>query len=334
MKKAGKQLKTGASAPPQNYFLTPTELIDRAYTAARNVEVTRYFHAKVDKLKAVNAMKVRAFGDHLQKNMHELSKQFPDIDNMNPFYRDLLGALTDIDELKQNLAALNGSSTVIKKIRSGYGRRIYSVETAVQANRILKEFEGRATSVVNKLDGPLKVLKIASKKLKEVPEIDFGMQTVVLSGYPNVGKTTLLRRLTGSKAKVGHYQFTTKQINIGHFEHKYMKIQVIDTPGLLDREELNNIEKKAVIALKHLAHVIVFIVDPTSGCGFTLGEQLKLLEHVKKRFGGKKLIVVVNKTDAATKEELEAVKSAIKEPVFDGEKEKGKKLLEALQKEL
>ena len=43
------------------------------------------------------------------------------------------------------------------------------------------------------------------------------------------------------------YAFTTKSLFVGHMDHKYLRWQVIDTPGLLDRplEERNTIEMQA-----------------------------------------------------------------------------------------
>ena len=77
-----------------------------------------------------------------------------------------------------------------------------------------------------------------------MPTVDFDAFTVVIAGFPNVGKSTVLRRLTGAKPKVAEYPFTTKGIQIGYLETKWNKIQVIDTPGLLDRpiDQMNNIE--------------------------------------------------------------------------------------------
>jgi len=333
MKKARKHLNSHGSGL-RNYFPSSKELLDHAYSRLRKADVGKKIRNPLLKRKKLNSLKLKAFGEFLQKKLFEVGKQFPSIDEMNPFFRDLLGLLVDVDKLKQGLAKVNASSKILKKIRSQYGGRIYSSNTPEEANKYLKEFEGRAGSVMKKLDSTLKQLKEYSKKMKEVPSIDFDAFTIVLSGFPNVGKTTLLKRLTGSKAQISPYQFTTKQINTGSFELKYRKIQVLDTPGLLDRKNLNDIEKKALAAVEHLASVIVFVLDPTQACGFSLKEQLGLLEHLKKQFKEKKILVVINKADAATKEELEEAQGKLKEAVLEDEKAKGSNLREALIREM
>ncbi|HZX20174.1 MAG TPA: GTPase [archaeon] len=334
MKKARKQLKKKATPLSANFFPASQELIQRAYNEAREVQLGKKFSSKLLKVKKLNAAKSKRFGEYLQKEILDLSKKFPLIEEMNPFYRDLLGAIVDVDKLKQNLSALNSSSKILKKIRSIYGAKFYSAKTIEESDRTLKEFEGRMISVVKKLEKPLIALKVESKKLKELPSIDFEAPTIVLGGYPNVGKSTLLKRITGSNAKISPYQFTTKQINVGHFEFKYRKIQFIDTPGLLDRPNLNGIEKKAVAALKHLASIIVFVVDPTQGCGFSVDEQLELLSKMRKEFEGKRILVVVNKIDIADERDIAKVLETEKNVVFDGENLNGKELKVALEKEL
>jgi nucleolar GTP-binding protein len=67
----------------------------------------------------------------------------------------------------------------------------------------------------------------------------------------------------------------------------------------LDRplEKRNEIEKNAIAALKHLANVIIFIVDPSETSGYSLESQNNLLSQIKKTFKDVKMIVVENKID-------------------------------------
>ncbi|MBI4450973.1 50S ribosome-binding GTPase, partial [Candidatus Woesearchaeota archaeon] len=81
-------------------------------------------------------------------------------------------------------------------------------------------------------------------------------------------------------------------------ELKGNKVQFIDTPGLLDRplEKRNAIERQAILALRHLAGLIIFVFDPTEACGYTLDEQHHLLRDIKQRFE-KPIIAIANKAD-------------------------------------
>lgn len=57
---------------------------------------------------------------------------------------------------------------------------------------------------------------------------------IALVGLPNAGKTTLLRALTGSQARVGDYPFTTRIPNLGQTHLSWgHRLTVVDLPGLV-----------------------------------------------------------------------------------------------------
>lgn len=134
--------------------------------------------------------------------------------------------------------------------------------------------------------------------MKKIPNVK-DMFTVVIAGAPNVGKSTLLKALTESEPEIAPYPFTTKNILLGYIKDVKHEIQVIDTPGLLDRklEEKNIIEKQAILALKHLANVIIFVFDPTETCGFSKEYQVNVYRSIRENFSDKNIIVVINKID-------------------------------------
>ena len=132
-----------------------------------------------------------------------------------------------------------------------------------------------------------------------MPTIDFEATTIVIAGFPNVGKSTLLRQITEAEPQVANYPFTTKGIQIGHTEMHWKHIQIIDTPGLLDRPilEMNDIEMNAIVALEHLADAILFIFDASETCGFHLDNQYNLLKQIEKIFSDVPIIYLFNKMD-------------------------------------
>jgi nucleolar GTP-binding protein len=157
--------------------------------------------------------------------------------------------------------------------------------------------------MVKKISKDLDDLIEIKKILSEFPVIE-DLPTMVVCGYPNVGKSTFMRNLTGSEVKIASYPFTTQSILIGHTNIKYQKYQIIDSPGLLDRamEKRNKIELEAVLAIKELADVILFIVDPNQD----VSSQLSLLKEVSSSFEAP-VYVAVNKADVTSKERIDEV---------------------------
>lgn len=65
-----------------------------------------------------------------------------------------------------------------------------------------------------------------------------------------------------------------------------MKWQVIDTPGVLDHplEERNIIEMQAITALAHLRAAILYFIDVSERCGYSIAQQIKLYDSIKPLF--------------------------------------------------
>jgi nucleolar GTP-binding protein len=154
-------------------------------------------------------------------------------------------------------------------------------------------------SIIHDVDKDLRFLNDARNKLRDLPDIK-DEPTVVVAGYPNVGKSSFVARVSSAKPEIARYPFTTKGVLIGHFTRKKNRYQVIDTPGLLDRplDERNEIELQAISALRYVGEVLLFIVDPSEECGFTMAEQEKLLDEVRHTVNIP-VIVVANKIDVA-----------------------------------
>ena len=88
-----------------------------------------------------------------------------------------------------------------------------------------------------------------------------GNATVALVGFPSVGKSTLLNRLTGAKSEVGAYHFTTLDVVPGVMEYNHAKIQILDMPGLIKDASRGKGRGREVIAAARAADVILLVVD-------------------------------------------------------------------------
>lgn len=134
-----------------------------------------------------------------------------------------------------------------------------------------------------------------------------------------MGKSSFINKITRADVEVQPYAFTTKSLYVGHTDYKYLRWQVIDTPGILDHslEERNVIEMQAVTALAHLRSCVLYFLDLSEQCGHTLEEQVQLFESIKPLFTNKPLIIVANKCDIVTLEDLKPEQRAILKGIED-----------------
>jgi nucleolar GTP-binding protein len=124
----------------------------------------------------------------------------------------------------------------------------------------------------------------------------------------------LVIEISTGKPEVAEYPFTTKKIIFGHRDIGMTNIQVVDTPGLLDRpfRDRNLIERQSIISIRHIADIILFMFDISKDATISLEEQFNLFEDIEKEFPNVLIIRVLNKTDLLSEEEIIEGKKTLK----------------------
>ena len=266
---------------------TPDELLDKGFSRGkkqadlmRTQKIPKHLKGKrIEERRVITSCQV------IKDKLKSILDSVPDIEDLPPFYQDYIDITVGVDDMKQALGGLNWAYGILTQLEKEYGSKIRK-NPSEKATTLQKQAYGRIASVVNKIKKDLDFLDFAKANLRNMPTIDFDATTIVIAGFPNVGKSTLLNQISGADPQIANYPFTTKGIQIGHMERHWKSIQIIDTPGLLDRPvlEMNDIELNAIVALEHLADAILFIFDASETCGFGLESQYNLLKQIEKIF--------------------------------------------------
>ena len=240
---------------------------------------------------------VQNAGNILSDNLSNLIRKFPSFENMPPFYREMADIIAGVDRIRISLSRLGWASRQIRQISKEYVAQIKR-SRGLDTTPARKSAFGRFSSVMRSIEKDLLFLNETRNLLRKMPTIDPAMPTILIAGYPNVGKSSFIVRITGARPEIASYPFTTRGIFVGHFQRGEQRYQVVDTPGLLDRpmEERNDIERQTVAALSHLQGVVVYILDPSEHCGYPLQSQLSLAEDLKNWIG-LPMLIVANKAD-------------------------------------
>lgn len=255
----------------------------------------------ITRIRSFYMRKVRYTKQTWCERLTSILEEFPRVDDVHPFYGDLMNVLYDKDHYKLALGQLSTAKTLISKVGQDYVRLLKYGDSLYRCKQLKRAALGRMCTLMKKQGPALSYLEQVRQHLSRLPSIDPNTRTLIVCGYPNVGKSSFMNRITRADVEVQPYAFTTKSLFVGHTDYKYLRWQVVDTPGILDRplEERNTIEMQSVTALAHLRASVLYLVDVSEACGYTLKQQLELLKSIAPLFANKPLTVVFNKIDIA-----------------------------------
>jgi len=264
-------------------------------------------HYAIGRIRQFYMRKVKFTQQTYHDRLTQILEDFPVLDEIHPFYADLMNVLYDRDHYKLALGQLNTARHLIDNLSKDYLRLLKFGDSLYRCKQLKRAAMGRMCTIMKKQGPSLAYLEQVRQHLARLPSIDPNTRTIILCGYPNVGKSSFMNKVPRADVDVQPYAFTTKSLFVGHTDYKYLRWQLIDTPGILDHplEERNTIEMLAITALAHLRAAIVFIIDISEQCGYTIAQQVALFQSIKPLFANKPLVVALNKIDAVSPDQLD-----------------------------
>ena len=130
-----------------------------------------------------------------------------------------------------------------------------------QKNKATEHHIGKLKAKIARLRDEVDKRKSAGAKGKGFTIKKSGDATIGLIGFPSIGKSTLLNKLTDAKSRIGAYDFTTLDAIPGMMAYNGAKIQILDLPGLITGASEGKGRGREVLSAVRDVDLILFMID-------------------------------------------------------------------------
>ena len=162
------------------------------------------------------------------------------------------------------IARLSNNMVEEKEELTGVDKEIKEIEDELARTKYNKATQFH----VGKLKAKLSELKDKQQKVQSGGAHGYGYglrksgdATILMVGFPSVGKSTLLNAITNADSKVGAYDFTTIDVVPGTLVYNDARIQVLDLPGLIEGASSGAGRGKEVLAVARNADLVLLVVS-------------------------------------------------------------------------
>lgn len=261
---------------------------------------------KIQRIRGFYIRKVKFCASMATEKLDKLLQDFPKLEELHPFFADLINILYDRDHYKIALGQVNNLKNIIENIAKDYIKLQKYGDSAYRCKMLKRAAMGRMCTSLKKMKNSFTYLEEVRQHLGRQPSIDPYARTILIAGFPNVGKSSFINNITNANVEVQPFPFTTQALYVGHTDYANVRWQIIDSPGIqdYDLESRNTIEMQSITAMAHLKACVLFFMDLSETCGYSLQTQMNLFEGIKPLFNNKSHLLILTKSDLKKPEQL------------------------------
>jgi nucleolar GTP-binding protein len=160
---------------------------------------------KITRIRKFYMRKIKFTNQTIEEKVDSIIGNFPKLDDIHPFYGDLINILYDKDHYKMALGYLHTAKNLCEKIANDYVKLMKYADSLYRCKQLKVAALGRMATTLKKLNSSLVYLEEVRKHLGRLPSIDPNSRTLILTGYPNVGKSSFMNNITNANVEVRSY---------------------------------------------------------------------------------------------------------------------------------
>jgi nucleolar GTP-binding protein len=242
--------------------------------------------------------KLKFFEQNFKFLIDKVLKNFPLIDQLHPFFCDLLNAFFNRNNYKISLNNLYRSKIHVSVLVSNHIKLLKHANSLYNCKQIKKAGLGTICKKIKKINKSFIYLEKIRCHIKKLPQLDPHRKIILLVGSSGVGKSCCMNKLTRTNTLVKNKKNTTKFLTLGHVTNKFFKWQVIDTPGISksDLTTLSLIEMQSLIAIANLNFRLMYFFDFKKKKS-SIRKQIRIFMELRKLHKKKEKIFILNKSD-------------------------------------
>ncbi|CAH1765030.1 14949_t:CDS:2 [Entrophospora sp. SA101] len=153
---------------------------------------------KITRIRQFYMRKVKFTQESFEEKLKNMLEEFPKLDDIHPFYSDLMNVLYDKDHYKLALGQINTARHLIDQVAKEYTRLLKFGDSLYRCKQLKKAALGRMATIMKRQKDSLAYLEQVRQHLARLPSIDPNTRTLLICGYPNVGKSSFINKMAGN----------------------------------------------------------------------------------------------------------------------------------------
>merc|ERR1712223_513998 len=159
-------------------------------------------HYKISRIRAFYMRKVKFIASNFAEKLTQILGEFPKLEDVHPFYADLMNVLYDKDHYKIALGQMNTARHLIDNVSRDYVRLLKYGDSLYRCKQLKRAALGRMATIMKRQTQSLSYLEQVRQHLSRLPSINPHTRTLIVCGFPNVGKSSFINKITRADVEI------------------------------------------------------------------------------------------------------------------------------------